>query len=461
MRWRVIGLVSLGVNIVLLAIWLSGPLPGTRRFPTAKVVPGQAEGSQTRTNFVLRRQLFSWQEVESPDYTTYIRNLRAIGCPEQTIRDIIIADINALFARRRATELVTPEQQWWRSEPDAKVLQVALEAARGLEEERRALLSRLLGPNWESGDLVSLPRPSRPGLVLDGPVLGNLPMEMKQALEEINLRSEERMKAYLETQAESGKAPDPSEVAKLRQQTRDDLARVLSPGQLEEFLLRYSQYADTLRTRFGKLQFFDATSEEFRNVFRATDSMDQQIQLLTDKTDPNSEQLRKSLETQREAAIRTALGAKRYAEYEALHNPLYREALADAMAEGVPESAAGFYQVRLAAAQIAQEIQSNTNLNPDQKAIEAKQLELEQLMADTLLKGGQLPPEQPSPPPRRTYALRQGDTPAVISMIYGVPESAIRAANPNVNFARLKPGDVINVPRSAPAGPPPQIPYGP
>jgi len=40
----------------------------------------------------VRRQFFSWQQLESPDYQTYVANLRDIGCPEQTIRDIIIAD---------------------------------------------------------------------------------------------------------------------------------------------------------------------------------------------------------------------------------------------------------------------------------------------------------------------------------------------------------------------------------
>ena len=43
---------------------------------------------------------FNWQQVESADYRVYIENLRAIGCPEATIRDIIVADINELFAGR-------------------------------------------------------------------------------------------------------------------------------------------------------------------------------------------------------------------------------------------------------------------------------------------------------------------------------------------------------------------------
>jgi hypothetical protein len=450
--------VSLGVNVALIAVWLpglhskleqSGLSPGTT---SAQAVAGG------QTNILWRRQFFTWQEVESPDYTVYISNLRTIGCPEQTIRDIIIADVNALYARRRATELITPDQQWWRSEPDTNVLQVALEKSRGLEEERRGLLTRLLGITWEAGDLNSLPRPSRPGLILDGPVLGSLPAETKQALQELHVRSEERMQAYLDAQRLQGKSVDPTELAKLRQQTRDELAHVLPPGQLEEFLLRYSQYANNLRASLGELQYFSATPDEFRAVFRATDSLDQQIQLLADSTDAASVQARKALETQKENAIKIALGQKRYEEYQMLHDPLYRDAVASAEQAGTPEAARTIYQINLAAASTMDALRSNANLTADQKAIEQKQLELDQLKASALAAGQQLPSDTPTPQaaPRRTYTLRPGDTPAVIGLIYGVPEGAIRAANPNLDFRRLRPGDSINLPRSVlPPGPAP------
>jgi LysM repeat protein len=386
-----------------------------------------------------------------------------MGCPEQTIRDIIIADVNALYARKRATELVTPEQQWWRSEPDSNVLQVVTEKSRVLDDERKALLSRLLGPNWESGDLVNLPRPTHPGVVLDGPVLGTLAAETKQSIQEVSEHSEARLQAYLDAQRQQGKAADPVELAKLRQQTRDDLAHVLSPAQLEEFLLRYSQYANNLRSEFGQLRFFEATPDEFRAVFRATDSIDQQIQLLADSTDPNSAQARQALEAQRENAMKIALGAKRYDEYQLLHDPLYRDAVATAEDAGTPEAARTIYQIKLAAASTQEDITNDTTLTASQKAIESKQLELDQLTADTLATGQQVPKEQQTAPARRTYTVRPGDTPAVVGMIYGLPESAIRSANPNVDFNRLKPGQAINIPRVGlpPQGAPRLAPVGP
>jgi hypothetical protein len=395
---------------------------------------------------------FSWRDVEAGDYPTYAANLRDIGCPEQTVRDIIIADVNALYSRKRATELVTADQQWWRSAADPEVVQAAAEKARSLEEDRHVLLTTLLGTNWESGDLISLPRPSRPGLVLDGPVLGALPTDTKQTIQDISLRSQDRMEAYLNAQRRAGKDSEPVMLAKLRQQTRDELARVLSPPQLEEFLLRYSQNANDLRSNLGQLRFFNQTAEEFRAVFRATDALDQRIQALAAANDPSSFGQRKALEDQRENAIKTALGQRRYEEYQRLLDPAYRDAMAAAREAGTPEAAGRIYAVSLAAQAEQDRIRADASLSAEQKAIELKRLELEQLQANTLATGGELPPEpatQPPPPqPRKVYVLGPGDSAETMALMYGLPVSAIRAANPNVNFNRLKPGTAITIPRS-------------
>jgi LysM repeat protein len=451
MRWRALAFSLLAVNLLLAAGWLISKNQWAAKTAAASAEAAKAVQGTSRTNVVVRRQFFSWREVESADYPTYIANLRDIGCPEQTIRDIIIADVNALYARKRATELVTGEQQWWRSEPDPAILQVAAEKSRALEDERRSLLTRLLGTNWEAGDIVSLPRPSRPGILLDGQVLGNLPPETKQAIEEVSLRSQDKLQAYLEEQRQQGKDPDPVEVAKLRQQTRLDLQKILTPSQLEEFLLRYSQNANDLRNEFGQLRFFNPTADEFRAVFRATDTLDQQIQLLADATDPNSVAQRKALEDQRDNAIKIALGARRYAEYQQLQDPVYRDAYALAAQAGTPEAAQTIYEINLASLAEQNQVRTNATLTDDQKAIELKRIELEQLKANTLATGQDLPPEPTvpaQPPPRRTHVVRPGDSLGVVGLLYGLPPGAIRDANPGIDFNRLKPGDSINIPPS-------------
>src|SRR5438128_5974296 len=309
MRGRVVLWVSLGLNIALAAVLL-------RNFPPVPMENHNAQGAKSmvvdpggryKTNVVVRRQNFTWEEIESADYSSYIANLRAIGCPESTIRDIIVAEVNQLFARRRATEVVTAEQQWWRSEPDADVTQAASDKLKSLEEERRALLTTLLGPQWESS---YYPYPEHPNtLPLDGPALGSLPPETKQAVRDIEGRAAERRQAYLDAVQKGGKQPDPVELARLRQQTRAELGEVLNPEQLEEYLLRYSGSATALR---GELHGINLTPDQFRALFRQTDALDQQLQLLAGATDAASLAQRREWEKQRNDVLQQALGPDVY-----------------------------------------------------------------------------------------------------------------------------------------------------
>ena len=219
---------------------------------------------------VVRKQFFSWREVESADYPAYIINLRGIGCPEQTVRDIIVADVNQLYFKKRMDAMDTPEEQWWR-------VATGHEFRRGGEgedgcagQERRGLLTTLLGTNWD----VPYPTTTRQIVALNGPVLGELSPETKDSVQQILARSQARVKAYLDAQQKAGEKPDPAQMAVFEKQTRSELAQVMNAAQMEEFLLRYSQTAINLRNQLAN---FEATPDEFRNMFRARDQIEQQM----------------------------------------------------------------------------------------------------------------------------------------------------------------------------------------
>src|ERR1017187_7157912 len=74
-----------------------------------KAAPRPAEASRVAP--------FDWRQVESADYKQYIANLRAIGCPEKTIKNIIVADVNDLFSSRMASVTQTNQYQYWKKEP--------------------------------------------------------------------------------------------------------------------------------------------------------------------------------------------------------------------------------------------------------------------------------------------------------------------------------------------------------
>jgi hypothetical protein len=88
--------------------------------------------------------------LESPSYPEYIANLRRVGCPEQTIGDIIAADLTSLFASRRA----------------AAAAQTADPAERGrltaaLDREESAVREQLLAPLVGTAPALPVPTASR------------------------------------------------------------------------------------------------------------------------------------------------------------------------------------------------------------------------------------------------------------------------------------------------------------
>ena len=365
MRGRVLFWLSLSLNVALIAIWLhyarrviektDAPAPGPAALDPGKVY---------KTNVVVRRQNFTWNEIESPDYATYIAKLRAIGCPEATIRDIIVADVNQHFARRRATDVVTAEQQWWRSEPDPDVTQAASEKLKALENDRRTLLTTLLGPEWESSYYPYPAHPDSPPL--DGPLLGALSPQTKQAIRDMEGRAAERRQTYLDALKKDDKQPDPAELARMRQQTRNDLAQVLNPDQLEEYLLRYSENGTALR---NELNGMNPTPEGFRTLFHLTDPIDQQLQLLAGATDPESVKRRQEVEQQRDRVIQDALGPDEYKKYKLVQDPAYRDAQSVAQYSGAPpEKIIPLYEINRATEQEQQSIRSDSTLTGDQKA---------------------------------------------------------------------------------------------
>ena len=454
MRWRAILLLSLGLNVALAAALLVFRTRSALPPGGANAAPGgAADTNQVKTQYVIRRQFFTWREVESPDYPQYIANLRDIGCPASTIRDIIVADVNQLYALKRKTEIVTAWQQWWRSDPDPAVIKAADQKLHALDLERRAMLTRLLGPNWEvpPWDQGTLDVPSA-GIVLDGPVLGILPDDVKMAVREIAHRRQQALQDYLAAQKAAGKPPDPAELARLRQGTRDELAKLLTPAQLEEYLLRYSDTAQTLRSDLGQLKYFNATPEEFRALFRAVDPINQQIQLYFSGNDPASAQQRALLQQQREGAIKIALGPTRYAEYQQLEDPAYRDAVAAAQQAGQPDSASALYAITQATADERTRIQLDPTLTDEQRQIKLKQIELEQAQADALALGQSLPPEPQPPQPVMSHIIEPGETIDKLAARYGLSIRDILSANANLNIMALKPGDAINVP----TGPPPR-----
>jgi hypothetical protein len=322
----------------------------------------------------LSKKKFTGQDVDSAPYLSYIESLRAVGCPDDKIRQIILADINELFDKKRVKEAVENDTQWWKSETDLLRMNVLQEKGRALEEERHLLIAKLLGP--EAAESEKSEALLWSSVQLTGPVLGALPADKHNQVQEICGKSLERQQSAFWSRMNDGQPMNQIEMAKLREQTRADLRTVLAPDEMEEFLLRYSHNAHQLRL---ELRGLDPTPDEFRKIFRAIDALDHQVQLEYGGVETMSQQQRERYERQRDVAIRETLAPERHQAFLMTKDPLYRQAQMYAMQYNAPPKAVmPLYRMAQVTESKRQQILNNAALTPQQKSEALNAVNIEQ-----------------------------------------------------------------------------------
>ncbi len=320
---------------------------------------------------------FSWQDVESDEYLAYMGNLRTCGCPEATVRQIVLGDIHELFAQKRLQIAKQNDPQWWR--PESYYAMTTLphllqERARQLEEDERALIGKLLGE--EVAQTQNTEAVFWTDVQLTGPVLGKLSPSKHQAVQTVCRQSLDRQQQAFWEQANAGQAQNPVATARLRDQTRTELRRELNDEEMEEFLLRYSYNASRLR---DELRGFNPNPEEFRRVFRVTDPLDHAMQLDYGSAEAMSAKQRERWQRQRDTAIKEVLSPDRYLVFLLTKDPLYRQAQLYATQYGAPAQAVQpIYEMTKLVEGRRQEILNNKKMSPQEKSKALQVVNLEQ-----------------------------------------------------------------------------------
>jgi hypothetical protein len=350
----------LGAALILVAAWRIAPPRQDQSLPAPAPGPEETAPSETKTNSVLRYLNITWAQIESTNLAAYIANLQALGCPKSTIRDIILAEVNQPFAHRRATEVVTPDQQWWKTEPDAGVARMAATQLRELETQRRAqvaaLLRPLLGPNWETETDVAAWVESNYGLT--GPNLGTLPPETKQALYDIATGAEDGT-------AGRGSRGRRSGPAAALQSEREKLRLWLTPLALNEYLLRYSSTAARLREDTRGVNY---TPQQFQSLFAAIDPILLQPDYYYEGANPDLLGHQHMLQAQYEAALQQSLGAENYRALRLNQDPLYISTTETLRQAAIPaQDFAKLYEINLATQTELDRIRNDATMTADDK----------------------------------------------------------------------------------------------
>ena len=365
-------LLSLCLNAVLATAWIvyRPSAPSTPEIEQTADVPREkpmAKKAQTesfvQTMTVDRIRNMDWASVESADYLEYIANLRSVGCPEETVRDIIIADVNKLYASKLAALYPAPKEfKFWQTD-DRMARNESRDREkkrREIEQEKRELIKELLGVDYDEEQSRLSGRPTE-----DDYRYGFLTPEKQEQTKALRDKYQEMERALF---ADGKLTPENrAKILALRTERDTELAMLLGPSDYEQYQLRN---ASTARHMREGLTGFQPSEEEFKQIFQVRKAFDDQFAFTRDRDDAATAQERKIAQQQMDEQLKSVLGVDRFNEYQRSQDGRYRESFDFAQKYNLPrETADTVYQVRIATEQEKKRIQNDPTLNEQTRAV--------------------------------------------------------------------------------------------
>jgi hypothetical protein len=261
-------------------------------------------------NRVLSHPAPDWRTIESEDYLAYIRNLRATGCPEQTVRDIVSADVVQAYAAKRAAVVAAAyhDFKYWAA-GDEKAMRAAIQRdRRAVDEEMNGTLTDLLG------NQVLPPETEREwsAAILDEK-LDYLSPDKRDAVRATLLRNADIETQVAEMTSNHPPTDDLTELKRIMDtydSVQTTLAQSLTPEELAQLQMSVTTTATNVRRRLAD---FNPTEDEYKMIFAAWYAQDIGLarKHLEGFDDPGN------LQGPVHEQIRQQLSEERYAQYRA------------------------------------------------------------------------------------------------------------------------------------------------
>jgi len=318
MKGRVILALSLTVNFGLLG-WLGLQLNQRSKPPPNPVVevvtrivsPAAPQHSPPPAVFAAAHPPeFRWSQIESEHYPAYITDLRTIGCPEKTIRDIILADLEKLYQSRLEASRQTNDGQFWRTaEQREKARRDSNRRERELNREKRAMIKTLLGLDYDQAALEAWWDEQEFAVVLSF-LPESKPVEVIATLSRFGEQDNE-------IDDRAGGILTPEDVALKKgffNQMLAELGQRLTPSQLEEAELRSIAIIGAMSFPFGKQEPAELklTGVELREFMRLKWQWDSPLNEEFEWPDEAFEEERRRGQEEFEARARKLMGDDRF-----------------------------------------------------------------------------------------------------------------------------------------------------
>jgi hypothetical protein len=377
-------LISAGINLILILL-IGYRTPDA--FPSAEATalqdrtspPVAARMDEIQTSS--HAEPFSWDQFKDPDFSLYVENLRAAGCPEETVRAILFHEIEKFFAARRAA--IPVEDTFWAAPEDKKKSKESrTRFEQQLDLEQRLLVQQLFGMDWQGSAFRG--RGNNQMLFLE--FLAFLPLEKARELAFL-VQELENWREQFQTETDGLVLPsDRARQSAYLEEIKGRLEQVLTPDELEELQLRAwtGDLLDvwSIEAQVGNTLPAHEVRELVRIKYQGRDLLEEMF-LDFDHEKPSPEE-----QARQDEQIRALLGESRYEGYLRAKNFEFRwdaRTVADA---GLPiEKAWDLFDVRKIAQAEAEQAKLNPLVSPTQRVQILREIRFETERALTDLLG--------------------------------------------------------------------------
>jgi hypothetical protein len=369
---------SLAANAALLAFYVSRPAADPASADAAGVSVETGAAANGSSSSGARKKGASgpgqhadapgqtWAHLKPDDLRALVARMRAAGFPMSVIRSVLYTQINESFKARRAALAPTMEERpFWQTHPGGGFSgsfgydQKYYAALRELGREQSQMVKDLLGADATSRETSPFTQRR----------YGNLSTEKIEQVQRLDQDYNE-LRNEVNTAARGIMLPEDREkLAILEKERRADLAQLLSPQEMEDYLMRTSMTTSRLRTALTTL---NASEAEFRAIYQAQLAYDEKYAnanmggMVFNNADTMRE--RQAAQTDANAQIKTALGDQRYAEYVRASDREFQQLDRMAKQSSLPGTAAlQTYDLRTSALTESNRIYDDASLSSDQK----------------------------------------------------------------------------------------------
>ncbi len=319
------------------------------------VTPGAA-GSATAATTVDPK---TWASLNPGDLRGLVARLRAAGFSPEIIRAIVFAQVSAQLSGNARDALASLElKPFWATNTGFGYDPKAMAAYRDLNRERVRLVREALGPDFpETPEIAEYRRRNF------GEISADKEDRVQRTSDDYNDLRQQTTSAVRGLMLPE----DREKLALLDKEKRADLAKLLSPQELEDYLARTSQTTMQLRS---SLTLMDANESEFRAIYQAKQAYEDKYgyQATGGFIGPDLMKEREAAQLKTAEQPKAALGEARYAEYTRVSDREYQSITRLADQAGLPATAAiQAYDQRTAAVKESNRVFDDPALNVDQK----------------------------------------------------------------------------------------------